>query len=190
MKITTDEMRMKVRSLDERVKNAQKYPDVWIDNIINMGFELVATRRQPFLNEEVLDLTQHIVDGTKTFQVDMDYDVLGYKRIFTNANVTYSVRPDNIVDVYLESTAIPKDTTPTITFQYYYIPIIPVSETYMSRDVYQMLENGFEAALYDRLRDTEKYQLSLSKLDSKATTVINGLDIDVRATDEWNGGFI
>ena len=190
MKITTEEMRLKVRSLDERVRNTQKYPDLWIDNIINMGFELVATARQPFLNEEVLDLTQYIVDGTKTFQVDMKYDVLGYKRIFTNANVTYKVRPDNIVDIFLESTAIPTDVTPTITFQYYYIPIIPESETYMSRDVYQMLENGFEAALYDRLRDTEKYQLSMAKMNSKASMVINGLDIDVNAVDEWNGGFV
>ena len=62
--VTLDSLRAYSRSLDDRLKDTKKYPDSWIDSKINLGYEELATLSQPFLKEEVLDLTPYINDGT------------------------------------------------------------------------------------------------------------------------------
>ncbi len=199
-------MRTYARSLDERLINEQQYTNDWIDSKIDTAYEVVATRRQPFQTEEVLDLTDYIKDGTEKFQVDMEYDVLGYKRIFATIGeqpfnqddlltsiytqgVLWKVRPDNVIDIELNTQQLNADIPTTLTFQYYYIPVHPETETYLSSDVYHMIRHGMEFSIYEALRDTEKFQLAQAKLDESARTVINGLDIDIQPADQWNGGF-
>ncbi len=206
IKVTIEEMRTYVRSLDERLEDKQRYPDTWVDGKINTAYEVVSTRRQPFQSEEVLDLNPYIIDGTEKFQVDMDYDVLGYKRIFVTIDepapstdyyqqgiqsqgVEWKVRPDHIVDVFLTPSAFDTSIANTLTFQYYYIPTAPETETYMAADVYHMLRHGMEFSVYEALRDIEKFQLAQSKIEGSAKSIINGLDIDIQASDQWNGGF-
>ncbi len=205
VKVTVEQMRTYVRSLDERLEDKQRYPDTWCDGKISTAYEVIATRRQPFQTEEVLDLNPYILDGTEKFQVDMEYDVQGYKRIFSTigepstvadplmtghtSGITYKVRPDNIVDVFLEVDQLDATQDNTMTFQYYYIPTVPEAETYMSADIYHMLRHGMEFSVYEALRDMEKFQLAQSKIEDSAKTVINGLDIDIQPSDQYNGGF-
>ncbi len=223
VKVTVEQMRTYVRSLDERLEDKQRYPDTWCDGKISTAYEVIATRRQPFQTEEVLDLNPYILDGTEKFQVDMEYDVQGYKRIFSTigepstvadplmtghtsgitynvrpdplmmgsytSEITYNVRPDNIVDVFLEVDQLDATQDNTMTFQYYYIPTVPEAETYMSADIYHMLRHGMEFSVYEALRDMEKFQLAQSKIEDSAKTVINGLDIDIQPSDQYNGGF-
>ena len=192
-KVTLTQMITYIRSLDERLEDIRKYPDSWVIGKINTAYEVVSTRRQPFLNEEVLDLNPYIIDGTEKFQVDMDYDVLGYKRIFAtpqgNLAVTWDVRPDNIIDVFLNVATLDPTDENLITFQYYYVPIAPTVETYMSADVYHLLRHGMEFAVWESLRDVEKFQWAQSKIEDSAKNVINGLDIDV-GSDGWTKGFV
>ncbi len=205
-KVTIDQMREYVRSLDERLINKQKYTDTWIDAKIATAYEVVSTRRQPFQNTETLDLKDYILDGTQKIQVDMEFDVLGYKRIYpvigeihvdeepygltsyTN-DIKWKVRPDNIVDFELATDNLDASVPTVMYFEYYYIPQVPQAETYMSADIYHMLRHGMEFATYESLRDMEKFQWAQSKFEDSAKTVINGLDIDIQATDQWNGGF-
>jgi len=193
LKITLNQMISYIRSLDERLLDTRKYTDEWCTGKINTAYEVIATRRQPFLNEEVLDLNSYIIDGTEKFQVDMDYDVQGYKRIFVTPEgslaVTFTVRPDNIIDVFLDVGAMDSTDENTLTFQYYYMPTAPTEETYLSADVYHMLRHGMEFAVYEALRDMEKFQWAQQKIEDSAKTVINGLDIDVN-NDGWTKGFV
>lgn len=198
IKVTLAQMRTYMRGLDERLIDKTKYPDTWIDGKINTAYEVIATRRQPFLNEEALDLNPYISDGTEKFTVDMQYDVLGYKRIFYNGvddlipelEVTWIVAPDHTVEITMNTKQMNADNTNILTFQYWYIPTAPESETYMSSDIYHMLRHGMEFAAYESLRDMEKFQWAEQKIEQSATTVTNGLDIDIQPYDQWTGGFI
>ena len=182
-----------VRTLDERLADTHKYTDDWCITKINTAYEIISTRRQPFLNEEVLDLNPYIIDGTEKFQVDMEYDVLGYKRIFVtpaeSLAVQTKVRPDNIVDVTLEIQQLISTDENTLTFQYWYIPTAPSVETYMSADVYHLLRHGMESSVYESLRDLEKMAWADDKIEKSARTVINGLYTDIEPSDQFNGGF-
>lgn len=211
IKVTIEQMRAYIRSLDERIADTQKYTNEWVDSRINTAYEITGTARQPWLNSETLDLNPYIIDGTEKFQVDMEYDVQGYKRIFpeldgstkydpmfpgalnygtVNATaVKWVANPDHTVDVWLDLTAFDTSVTNTITFEYYYFPTAPESETYMSADMYHFLRHGMEVSIYETLRDNEQLQISQAKLDKTAAEMVNGLDIDVWAREEWNGGF-
>lgn len=199
IRVTLASMKAYVRSLDERLIDETKYTDAWVVGKINTGYEIIATRRQPFLNEEVLDLTDYITDGTEIFQADMDYDVLGYKRIFSTTDgsdnaltdaIQWTVSDDQSISIELVTDSLSTTVTNTITFQYWYIPTAPEVETYMSADVYHMLRHGMELSVYETLRDFEKRDQAQAKIESSAKSVINGLDIDVKANDTWDGGFI
>ena len=185
-------MRDYARSLDERLEEKAKYTDSWIDDKINKGFEVVATSRQPFLNEEVLDLNPYIIDGTKKIEVNLDEDVVGFKRIFTNASggVEWVVNPDNTIHITLVTSSIPTTSENLFTVQYYYFPKAPTTETYMSSDIYHFVQHGIEFVIWEALRDVDKMNWAKSKLDDSARTVVNGLDIDVGPNEQWNGGFI
>jgi len=204
MKVTIDALRSYARSLDERLEEKAKYSDDWIDSKINTAFELVATHRQPFLGEEVIDLNPYIEDGTSKFRVEMDEDVLGYKRIYPNTNriipldqteedilklIDWSVNPDHSVDIIL-SPGLTTDEPHTLTFQYYYIPTVPENEMYMSADIYHMVRHGIQQSIWDALRDFQKADMAMVNLMEQVRTVINGLDIDVEQNEGWNGGFI
>ena len=52
-----------------------------------------------------------------------------------------------------------------------------------------MLRHGMEFAVYESLRDMEKFQWAQGKIEESAKSVINGLDIDV-GTDGWSKGFV
>ena len=198
-KVTIDQMRMYVRSLDERLIDTTKYPDSWVDGKISTAYEITATRRQPYLNQEVLDLSEYIEDGTEKFQVDMEEDVQGYKRIYFaidgsevttgQDSVTWTVEEDQSVHVVMNS-SLPTGSIYTIVFEYYYFPTAPPSETFISADVYHMLKHGMEISVYETLRDFEKMTVAQTKLEDSAKTVVNGLDIDIKAHEQWNGGFI
>ncbi len=205
LKITIEQMRLYVRSLDERLADTVKYPDTWCDSRVNTGYEITATTRQPFLNEEILDLNPYITDGTTKFEVDMDGDVQGYKRIYAElggavrdkytANipqtaVRWEVNPNQTIAVTLSVSSFDTTVSNNLTFQYYYFPTVPESETYMSADVYHMLRHAIEVSTFETIRDYEKMNLSQQKLDQSARTAVNGLDIDVYASEGWDGGFM
>jgi len=190
MKITTEDLHSFVRSLDERLIDKRKYPDSWLDDKIDKAYELTATQRQSFYAEEVLDLTEYIIDGTQKFQVDMDGDVLGYKRIFTNTktnDITWHVNVDQSLEIYLNTDRL-SGVEHRITFQYYYVPKTATNETYMSADVYRMLQQAIKYSVWDAIRDFDKSAAAFQEFKASTTTVINGLDIDAN-TEGWNGGF-
>lgn len=210
-KVTIEQMRDYVRSLDERLIEKAKYPDTWCDARINTAYEMTGTTRQPFLNAEALDLNPYVDDGTEKFQVDMEYDVIGYKRIYpelggstkydsaTPSALNYGMvnstavkwvkNPDQTVDVMLDLTAFDTSVTNTLTFEYYYFPTAPETETYMSADIYHMLRHGIEMSVWETLRDREKFGWAEEKMAKSAASVTNGLDIDVWPSEEWQGGF-
>ena len=192
IRITVEILRDYVRSLDERLRNTTKYPNTWIDTEINMGYELTSTKRQPFLNEEVLDLRQYIIDGTAKFEVEMDHDVAGWKQIFSTSGnyqaIKWAVKPDNKVLVDLDINSLHQQQENLLTFQYYYFPNTTMGDQYMSTDVYHMLQHGIASATYGALHDYEKRDMFDAKLMEDARSIVNGLDYDaepVRKTN-WN----
>jgi len=187
------------RSLDERLEEHRKYPDEWIIARINTGFELVATYRQPFLTEEVLDLNPYITDGTKKIEVTLDEDMVGVKRIFATrgedsithkTGIRWKVEYDNSIHIVLTPGAFDTSITNLFTIQYYFYPKVPAEETFMSTDIYQMVKHGIQNAVWEQLHDSEKAGMALGRLKENARMTISGLDIDVEAHEEWNGGFI
>ncbi len=199
LKVTIQQMRSYIRSLDERLADTVKYSDAWCDAKIGTAYEITATKRQPYLNQEVLDLNPYIEDGTEKFQVDMDKDVQGYKRIFLSLNgaevvvaqtgIRWTPEEDQSIHIDLVPSSFDTTSENTLTFEYYFFPTAPQSETFISADIYHMLRHGMEVAVYESLRDFEKMREGQQKLDESARTAVNGLDIDIKAHEEWNGGF-
>ncbi len=193
--VTLDSLRSYARSLDNRVKDKNKYSDSWVDGKINAAYELVATKTQPFLNEEVLDLTSYIQDGTLKFEVDMDYDVAGWKDIFYTIGgdaatdpywvgvmprataVTWVVTPDNKVEIDLENN-LDADYGYNMYFQYYYFPHTSTGDQYFSTDIYHMVRHGIASSVYDALRDYEKRDNFDTQLEYNARTHSNARDMD------------
>jgi len=180
--VTLDTLRNYARGLDERLNNKTKYPDTWIDSKINTGYELVSSKRQPFLNEEVLDLTQYIIDGTAKFEVEMDMDVGGWKQVFpTSANpeaIHWTTKPDNKTVVNLDINSLKPQDENLLTFQYYYFPSTTTGDQYFSTDIYHMVRHGIASAIYDALHDYEKRDDFDRQLEMGARSAVNGLDYD------------
>lgn len=190
-KVTTDSLRIYVRSLDERIEEKAKYPDSWVDLRINEAYEMLSTYRQSFLNEEILDLKQHIIDGVSKLEIDLDYDVVGFKRIFSTSNkIKWEVTPDNVIHLTLDIDRINPDEDNLFTVQYYYFPTVVSTEVFMSADIYQMLRHAIQYTVWSEMRDIEKAGTAMARFMESARTVINGLDIDVKYNEEWNGGFL
>ncbi len=190
--VTLDSLRKYVRSLDERLRNTNTYSDDWVDGQINIGYELVSTKRQPFLNEEVLDLTEYILDGTAKFEVEMDMDVGGWKKVFaTSVNQTairWTVKPDNKVIVNLDIPSLNATNENLLTFQYYYFPKTSTGDQYFSTDIYHMVRNGIASSVYDGLHDYEKRDMFNGKLAEDVREAVNGLDYDAENVrkSNWN----
>ncbi len=188
--VTLDSLRSYVRSLDERLKNKNTYPDTWIDNKINTGYELVSTKRQPFFNEEVLDLTQYIIDGTAKFEVEMDHDVGGWKQVFaTSANeqaITWVTKPDNKTVIDLDIASLKATDENLLTFQYYYFPSTDTGDQYFSTDIYHMVRHGIASAVYDALHDYERRDSFDKQLMNGVREAVNGLDYDGESVRKGN----
>jgi len=206
IKVTIDQMRSYARSLDERLTDRQKYVDRWIDSKINAALEMLATYRQSFYAEEVLDLTPYIIDGTDKFQTEMDGDVIGYKSIFLSNGqglpnpldlqyqirpaITWTVNEDQSVEIVMDTNTLDPNDNHRITFQYYYIPTVPSTETYMSGDVWHMLRHAIQQTVWDALRDFEKANIAMANFKESTRTVVSGLDTSGTVQHGWNGGFI
>ena len=190
--VTLDSLRTYSRGLDERLRDTRKYPNTWIDGKINAGYELVSTKRQPFLNEEVLDLTEYIVDGTSKFEVEMDHDVNGWKQIFSTTSapqaIRWTVKPDNKVVIDLDIDSLRANNENLLTFQYYYFPKTATGDQYFSTDIYHMLRHGIASSIYDALHDYERRDSFDQQLELQSRTVINGLDYDAEPVrkSNWN----
>ena len=180
IKVTLDSLRTYVRALDERLRDIKKYPDTWIDLQIDTGYELVSTDSQSFLNEEVLDLSTYIADGTAKFEVEAAHDVAGFRQIFItsgNANaIQYTVKPDNKIVVDLAIASLDSIAENLITFQYYYFPRTDTGDQYFSTDIYSMVKYGIASTVYDSLHDYEKRDSFNQKLEISARSVVNGWD--------------
>ncbi len=200
VKVTLDSLRSYARSLDKRVADKNKYSDAWVDSKIDAAYELVATKRQFFHNEEVLPLEEYILDGTLKFEVEMDEDVAGWKYIqvdpqtMANYNsefatrttaVTYQVTPDNKVMIELEP-GLDATVGYLITFSYYYFPKAATGDQYFSTDVYHAVRHGIASTVYDALRDYEKRDNFDTQLDYNAKTAVNGLDYDAGGITKAN----
>lgn len=201
LQVTLAMMRAYIRGLDERLDDTTKYPDSWIDGKINTAFEVIATRRQPWLTEEIYNINTYVNGGIEYFTLEMQEDIVGFKRIFYSidnvmiyptTNVAVEIDPDHKINVMINLNNIDGSVENTLTFQYWYIPTVPAEDSYMSMpaDVYHMLRHGMEFAVYESLRDIEKFQWAERKIEQSARSVINGLDIDIACFDQWNGGFI
>ena len=198
--VTLDSLRSYARGLDERVADKNKYSDAWIDAKINAGYELCATKRQFFHNEEVLPLKQYIIDGTLEFEVEMGEDVAGWKFIqidpksATNYNselstpttaITYKVGNDNKVLVTIVPGLDPS-VGYSITFSYYFFPRTTSGDQYFSTDIYHAVRHGIASSVYDALRDYEKRDNFDTQLDYNAKTATNGLDYDAGGITKSN----
>jgi len=190
--VTLDSLRTYGRSLDERLRDVNKYPDSFIDSRINAGYELVSTKSQPFLNEEVVDLSTYIEDGTAKFEMEMDFDVNGWKQIYvTSSNknaITCVVKPDNIVIVNLDINSLKAEEENLITLQYYYFPNTKTGDQYFSTDILHMVENGIAEAIFDSLRDYKSRDNYRAQLNNNSKSIINGLDYDAFnvVKNNWN----
>ncbi len=178
--VTLDSLRAYARSLDERLVNVQKYNDAWVDSKINAAYELVATRRQPFIKEEVLDLHDYILDGTAKFEIDMDEDLVGYRDIYSTTPkptaIRWNVTPDNKVMIELEVSLLDETEENLITLNYYFFPNTKTGDQYMSTDVYHMVRHGVASSIFDALQDYEKRDNYDQQLDYNTKTMVNGLD--------------
>jgi hypothetical protein len=183
--VTKDSLRAYTRSLETRLYNKAKYSDTWIDETINTGFAITTEKRQPFYQQEVLDLAQYITDDTSKFEVEMSEDVIGWRNIyysrdntveFTDA-ATYRLMEDNkvIIDI-IPSQLISKSNT--FTFEYYFAPkVTSVTDMFMSSDIYQLLKYGIGIAAYQNLHDEKSEATMLQRFEMAAKQAVNGLDI-------------
>jgi len=188
--VTLDSLRSYARSLDERVRDKNKYPDSWIDSKINAGYELVATKRQPFFKEEVLDLNPYIIDGTDKFEAEMAEDVAGWKQVFATSPRANAIRwvttPDNKTMIDLDTNSLSPNDENLITFQFYYFPHTKTGDQYMSTDVYHMVRHGIASSVYDALHDYERRDNFDAQLDYNARTMVNALDYDGESVRKSN----
>ena len=205
--VTLDSLRSYARGLDNRVKDKNKYTDGWVDSKINAAYELVATKRQPFINQEILDLTQYILDGTTEIEAEMDEDVAGWKNISyeiqnhkaedpywvgqipRTSAVTWEVSPDNKVQITLEE-GLDATKGYTMTFDYYFFPKTTSGDQFMSTDVYHMLRHAIASSVYDALRDYEKRDNFDNQLEYNSRTMTNGLDYNANGVVKGNWEFL
>ncbi len=192
--VKLDSLREYARSLDERLRDINKYPESWVDAKINTAYEMVSTKRQPFLNEEVMDLKQYIIDGTAKFEVETDYDVTGWKHVFSTtpdpSGIRWTIKPDNKVIVDLDVNNLKSGEENLITFQYYYFPSTLTGDQYFSTDVYHMVRHAIASSVYDDLRDYEKRDNYANQLEVQARTVVNGLDYNADNVRKSNWGLL
>ncbi len=190
--VTLDSLRTYARGLDERLEDSKKYSDAWIDSKINTAYEMIGTKRQPFLGEDVLDLKEYIEDGTAKFEVEPDEDVNGWKQVFvTSGNpeaITWTIKPDNKVIINLDIDSLNSTAENLITFQYYYFPNTKTGDQYFSTDVYRMVHQGVASSIYDALHDYEKRDNFDNQLEMQSRTMVNGLDYDAEPVrkSNWN----
>jgi len=203
--VTIDKLRDYTRSLDERLINTTKYPDSWVESKINTAYELVATKAQSFLKEDVIDLADYITDGTWKFEIEMDEDVVGWKSAFymkdndymfdypvasrfpTGSPVAIQIKPDNSIIVDIDP-SIRTDSTHTVTFQYYFFPNTKTGDQYFSTDVYHMVRHAIASSTYDSLRDFEQRDNYDKQLAMQVREVVNTHDMDAGnvSLPNWN----
>jgi hypothetical protein len=201
--VTLDSLRSHARSLDERLRDIKKYPDNWIDSRINSGYEIISTEIQPFLKEEVIDLTEYIADGNFKFEVDFSEDIVGWKSAYymrngeyvydfpvrtrfpTGTPVALQIKADNkaIVDI---DRSIQLQDTHTITFEYYFFPNTKTGDQYLTTDIYQMVGYAIASSIYDSLRDYDKRNDSDNQLAKQLRKVVNGWDYDASNVRKGN----
>ena len=178
--VAIDSLRTYARSLDNRLKNKTMYPDSWIDNKIDSGYEIVVTKRQPFIKEDVLDLTDYISDGVAKFEVEMDEDVAGYRDIYSTSTDPTAIRwvktPDNKIMIELDTANLNAADENLITFNYYFFPSTKTGDQYMSTDVYHMVRHAIASSVYDALHDYKRRDEFDVQLEYNSRTMVNGLD--------------
>ena len=165
---TIEKIRQVARSKDKRLEDTKKYPDSWIDEKIDNAFETAESGRQVFSNEEVIDLSSYVADGTEKLEISMDNEIHNYYSIQSThtREIDVTLKNDNSLAIELDIEALKKKSEEiSITCRYFYYPNSRFTEVFIKPEVYHYFRHCLYTSLYGALRDKESEMFHQEQVD-------------------------
>lgn len=194
MVYTLATLRTYTRSIDNRLEDADKYPDAWIDSRIEEGMAIAQETKQIFYTKEKYDLVNSIdIDGLTEMEIILQkepYAVLDV--ICDETYYTVEVTPNNhIVMKVIENASVPEDRT--VMIRYWFYPTMPFTDIEMTLEMYRIVKCGIAAACFDWLQDEESEQYYIRKAENmtvKGTFDLEKNLLDIPETRLWNRSWV
>jgi hypothetical protein len=165
MVYTLLDIREAARYKDSRLSDTKKYPDSWIDDKIEKGFETAESAKQVFYTSETYDITQDIVDGLTEVEIILQKEPHRiYAVIMNNAGLSYEVQGNNHIIIKITPSAT-EATDNTIKVNYFFYPTLPFTEIEMSPEVYHFFRHCLYVNIYGSLMDKESEQYHQAQVD-------------------------
>lgn len=176
MIFTLTQLRAVARSKDERLLDEDRYPNSWIDDKIEHGFEVAESAKQVFYTKESYDFTADIEAGLTEVEIILQKEPHFVFEINHNDSFITSVTGNNHILVQILPAAA-GSTDKTIEVKYFFYPTLPFTEIEMSPEVYHFWRHCLYVNLYGSLRDKENemyHQAQVDRFVKEGTMIIPG----------------
>ena len=190
---TIAQLRSLARSKDERLEDTVTYPDSWIDDKLEKGFETCEDAKQVFSTSETYDLTTDIANGLTEVEIILQQEPHSIYAIQADTmSFESTIMGNNHIVVKILPTA-PNAIDKTVTVKYFFYPTMPISTIEMSPEVYHLFRHSLYVNLYGSLRDKDNEQYHQAQVERfiKEGTFTLPPDFETTSVDNfWRMGWI
>ena len=190
---TLAKLRTYTRSVDNRLSDAVKYTDTWIDERIEEGMAISQDIKSIFYTKEKYDLEANVtVDLLTEVEIILQEEpstiyAVECDQEFFDVQVT----PNNHIILNVKEN-VPMATDFTVTVRYFFYPTMPMANVEMSMEMYKLVKDGIAVACFQWLRDKESEQYHQAKAESyivKGTFDIEKEIMQIPEDRLWRGSW-
>lgn len=197
---TMAEIRTYVREdLDNRLADATKYPDSWVDRRIEEGMAFAQDVKQIFTTREKYDLTTNfkaITDGGDGLtEVEIILQKEPHSVYAVECDLTYfevQITANNHV-IFRKLESAPDVPDKTVEVRYFFYPMIPFTNIEMSMEMWRLVKESIAVVCYGKLQDKESEQYYTAKAESMVVKSTLDIEKDLLQIDEnrlWRGSWV
>lgn len=186
-----DQLRTLARSKDERLADKDRYPDSWIDDKIEYGFEIAESAKQVFYTAEVYDLTADIAANLPETEILLQREPHFIFELNAPDCFQVSVTANNHILVTILPTAT-ASLVKTIEVKYFFYPTLPLVDIEMSPEIYHFFRHALYVSLYGALRDKENEAYHQSQVNTFVKKGTMGVPDEYQIEDQrfWRNTWV
>lgn len=208
-KITKVQLLAYIQGLDTR---AEDLSPAQLDEVMLTGFSEIATVVTPFSNEEVVNISEYVLNGETNITLDVEEDVLDIYDLYMDVSKQTDSRIQGI-DIYRNTNVLFKDgryvgrvhialgelisstryidnkygITPgdinNIIIKYLYTPDADFEDAFIDSQAYLTLQFAMATSLYDYLHDVETASQKRAGMIRTGKAVMHSKPEDFRPED-------
>lgn len=183
------------RSRDNRLEDVITYPTAKMEQLLEEAFAVAQDIRPIFAAHETYDLYENVVtDGLREMEIILTKEPQSIRQILDYDTVSFNVTvtSNNHVLVKLrDNVTLP--TTYTISINYFFYPLMPLTTIELSVDSYRLLKEAIGAVVCAELRDYEQENYHRTKAKQLAVESTYDLEkgtLDVPVEALWDGSWV